>query len=83
MRGYHIKISLRKPSTESFVPASLFQHLPDHSISQSKAPSSTSHNTEPTSEQRDYRRGPITIDWMDIEEVSQSFSGKEKGRRGM
>ncbi|RXW23886.1 hypothetical protein EST38_g1945 [Candolleomyces aberdarensis] len=78
MRGYHIRISLRKTFSESFVPASLFQHLPDHTTAPNKAPSSTSrNNTEPATERKDYRRGPITIDWMDIEEPISANTSRE------
>lgn len=73
MRGYHIQITLNPRTPEDCVPASLFQQLPDHSIS-AKAP-----NFDSNSLRKDYRRGPITVNWMDFEEM-QNAMAKEKGR---
>ncbi len=82
-RGYHIRIVLNPESDPSskkpFVPASLFQPLPNHSPK-----SSIRRNTfsRPSAENKDYRLGPITIDWVDFDYMSilHSASGKEKGR---
>ncbi|KAF6761578.1 hypothetical protein DFP72DRAFT_803728 [Ephemerocybe angulata] len=70
MRGYHIRITLQPTSQDDFVPASLFQHLPDHSNS----PEAPKANSD-----KDYRLGPITVNWMDFDE-GLPFSAKDKGR---
>ena len=79
-RGYHIRIVLNpesRPSSSqkasnSFIPASLFQPLPSHSV---KSRSTFSRQQAPTT---DYRQGPICVDWMDFDHMG-SF-GKEKSR---
>ncbi|PPQ62858.1 hypothetical protein CVT24_006256 [Panaeolus cyanescens] len=79
-RGYHIRILVNKEkssnrNSESFIPASLFQHLPSHSYK-----SSIRRNTFSRSLPKDidYRFGPISIDWTDFDYMSTAASGKEK-----
>ncbi len=76
MRGYHIRIivSLKKDSPDTTVPPSFFQHLPSHK------PNSTSRrNATFNPWNKDYRFGPIRLDWSDRMSVSTSNAvGKEK-----
>ena len=85
MPGYHIQIILNpestshQPNPDSFVPASLFQPLPSHS------PKSTlRRDTLRPILNKDYRTGPIRIDWIDFEQMSSIIHGgkkvKEHGR---
>lgn len=80
MRGYHVRIRVtiqRPPTTtttstpttktspawtpNTFVPKSIFESLPVH------APRKTSKNKPILgSKRRDYRYGPIRIDWLDL-----------------
>jgi hypothetical protein len=86
MPGYHIQIVLNPPRTlhqphpDSFIPASLFQPLPNHS------PKSTLRRdtlSRPNFN-KDYRTGPIRVDWIDFEQMSSILHGgkkvKEHGR---
>ncbi|KAI5989339.1 hypothetical protein EDD15DRAFT_1318404 [Pisolithus albus] len=88
-RSYHIRITVRRkveisqshPHTvDTFVPQTLFQRLPSHS------PKPTSRrNAIFNSAHRDYRYGPIRLDWTEFEHMSTSglqSSGKEKDRSG-
>ncbi|EIN03806.1 zf-UBP-domain-containing protein [Punctularia strigosozonata HHB-11173 SS5] len=88
MLGYHIRIAFNKSqashsqSDNVIVPESIFQTLPSHS----KLP--RSQGREDTFESgTDYRLGPISIDWMDIDQSSDvqqrktSVSGKERQRQ--
>ncbi|KAF8909339.1 BRCA1-associated protein 2-domain-containing protein [Gymnopilus junonius] len=74
-RGYHIRIVLNSENnSSSFIPASLFQPLPSHS-----AKSSLRRNT--LSQPKDYRYGPITIDWIDFDHMGTVLhSNKDRGR---
>ena len=89
MPGYHIQIvlnpensthTLHQPHPDSFIPASLFQPLPHHS------PKSTLRRdtlSRPNLN-KDYRTGPIRVDWIDFEQMSSILQGgkkvKEHGR---
>ncbi|KAL4072959.1 hypothetical protein V8B97DRAFT_1869616 [Scleroderma yunnanense] len=84
-RGYHIRISVHRtvevsrshPHTiDTFVPNTLFERLPSH------PPRSTSRkNALFNSAHKDYRYGPIRIDWTDFDNMSTGMSGgKEKDR---
>ena len=82
MPGYHIQIvlnpenSLHQPHPDSFIPASLFQPLPSHS------PKST-HRRDTLSRpilNKDYRTGPIRVDWIDFEEMSLILHGGKKAK---
>ena len=89
MRGYHIQIVLNpensprtthQPLPDSFIPASLFQPLPSH------PPKSTLRRdtlSRPNLN-KDYRTGPIRVDWIDFEQMSSILHGgkkvKEHGR---
>ncbi|KII85840.1 hypothetical protein PLICRDRAFT_44258 [Plicaturopsis crispa FD-325 SS-3] len=91
MRGYHIRISLHRKSEIStsypqtsaessvFTPSLLFQPLPAHT------PKSTARkNALFNPKHKDYRFGPIRIDWVDFETMSKPAytAGKEKEQRG-
>ena len=89
MPGYHIQIVLNpensprtslQPHPDSFIPASLFQPLPSHS---SKSTLRRDTVSRPISN-KDYRTGPIRIDWIDFEQMSSILHGgkkvKEHGR---
>lgn len=86
MRGYHIKIRVtaqptstvpKTPATtgtrtraawttDTFIPKSIFQTLPSHT------PRKTPRNNATLgSKKRDYRYGPIRIDWLDLKSSSQ------------
>ncbi|PPR03194.1 hypothetical protein CVT26_008042 [Gymnopilus dilepis] len=80
-RGYHIRIVLNpEHKSNSFIPASLFQPLPSHS-----AKSTVRRNTlsRPLPHQtKDYRYGPITIDWIDFDHMGTVLnSSKDKAGR--
>jgi BRCA1-associated protein len=89
MRGYHINIRLQsspesKTSSTSFIPASLFQHLPAH-----KAKLTARRNSLFNPAHQDYRFGLIRLDWVDFEDMSKAAyntnigpSGKEKEQKG-
>ncbi|KAJ8094657.1 hypothetical protein PM082_010663 [Marasmius tenuissimus] len=82
MRGYHVRIVLNPihDSRPSFLPRSIFEKLP------SQYPESvTRRNATFNPQNKDYRYGPIRIDWLDTNmsatESSPSTSsaiGKEK-----
>lgn len=85
MRGYHILISLcptfeaSSPSTaQEFIPFSLFQTLP------AQPPKPTNRRNAVNSYKgKDYRFGPIRIDWVDFETMSMASHlhvGKERER---
>ncbi|GLB41727.1 putative BRCA1-associated protein 2 [Lyophyllum shimeji] len=85
MRGYHIRITVqRKTETypkpqaaDPFLPSRLFQHLPAH-----KPGSTARRNALFNPHNKDYRFGPIRVDWIDFEEMSKApqTTGKEKER---
>jgi hypothetical protein len=86
MRGYHIRIrvtvwpaSTKTPAksaawaADTFVPKSIFEILPSHT------PKKTSRkNAILGSKRRDYRYGPIRIDWLDLESSPQQPSSAKK-----
>lgn len=81
-RGYHIRITLcpQNPAStpESFIPASLFQPLPSHSTKSSVRRNTLSRTTTET---KDYRTGPITLDWTDFDHMtSVMHSAKDRNR---
>lgn len=79
MLGYHIRIVLH-PNTplsanNTFVPTSLFQHLPAQTPQQT-ARRNALFNPKP----KDYRYGPIRLDWLDFDKTSTSMVNvREKG----
>lgn len=79
MRGYHIRIAVQRkteisqshPSVvDTFLPKSVFEHLP----SQSAKPTSR-RNATFNPAHKDYRFGPIRLDWIDFESMS-AYTGK-------
>ena|SRR5882762_10635666 len=93
MHGYHIRIVLHPTHTSStknshpafnstclFIPTSLFQHLP------SQTPAHTARRNAPFNpKNKDYRYGPIRLDWVDFENMgTTAVNGKERdnGRGG-
>ncbi|KAF9221389.1 BRCA1-associated protein [Gyrodon lividus] len=83
MRGYHIQIIVQKNAeisrshphvVDTLVPRSLFQHLP------SQPPKPTSRtNALFNPAHKDYRFGPIRLDWIDFENMNTAvYTGKEK-----
>ncbi|KAF4570022.1 hypothetical protein EYR40_009007 [Pleurotus pulmonarius] len=85
LRGYHIQISLFPASEASlqstaqeFIPFSLFQTLP------AQPPRPTNRRNAVNSYKgKDYRFGPIRIDWVDFETMSMASHlhvGKERER---
>ncbi|KAF5373345.1 hypothetical protein D9615_007463 [Tricholomella constricta] len=84
MRGYHIRLIAQRrtdisPSqpqpADTYLPSLLFQHLPAH-----KPKSTARRNALFNPQDKDYRFGPIRIDWVDFEEMSKAphIVGKEK-----
>ncbi|KAF8075057.1 hypothetical protein FPV67DRAFT_1475860 [Lyophyllum atratum] len=84
MRGYHIRIILkrktdisksRSQTADTFLPSHLFQHLPAH-----KPNPTTRRNALFNSQNKDYRFGPIRIDWVDFEDMNAAptTTGKER-----
>ncbi|KAG5342452.1 hypothetical protein C0989_001516 [Termitomyces sp. Mn162] len=84
-RGYHIRIVVqRKPelsqsqpqADDAFIPSRLFQHLPAHRIR--KRPPVDQNNLKPSN--KDYRFGPIHINWVDFEDMNKAPYAVGKGR---
>ncbi|TFK51712.1 zf-UBP-domain-containing protein [Heliocybe sulcata] len=86
MKGYHIRIVLRPASDISssqpqrsgaFFPTSIFQHLP------AQTPKPTARqNALFNPHHKDYRFGPIRLDWVDFEDMSKAvLTGKEREQR--
>ncbi|KAE9399879.1 BRCA1-associated protein [Gymnopus androsaceus JB14] len=84
MRGFHIHLVLNTKNQSSsqspFIPDSIFDKLP------AQPPKPTNRkNATFNPHQKDYRFGPIRIDWMDsnipASTLSQSSTGKEKDNR--
>ena len=92
MLGYHVKIRVtaqpastvttttattRKPAraawtTNTYIPKSIFESLPSHT------PRKTSRNHATLgSKRKDYRYGPIRIDWLDLNSSRPSFIAGE------
>ncbi|KAF8817504.1 BRCA1-associated protein [Phlegmacium glaucopus] len=83
MRGYHIRIVLnpsKQLPSDSFVPASLFQPLPSHSHKSTLRRNTLSRPNL----NKDYRVGPISIDWIDFDQMTihGGKKTKEHGNRG-
>jgi len=64
-------------TTNTFIPKSIFERLPSHT------PRKTSRNNAILgSKRRDYRYGPIRIDWLDLKGSSQPYPSIEKSKNG-
>ena len=64
-------------TTDTYVPKSIFESLPSHT------PKKTSRkNATLGSKRRDYRYGPIRIDWLDLKSASQPSSSIKKPKSG-
>ncbi|KIL00751.1 hypothetical protein PAXRUDRAFT_821333 [Paxillus rubicundulus Ve08.2h10] len=83
MRGYHVQIIVQRQAeisqshphiVNTFVPKSIFQHLP------SQLPKPTSRrNAFFNPDHKDYRFGPIRLDWIDFENMNTAvYTGREK-----
>ncbi|KAA1468807.1 zf-UBP-domain-containing protein [Dentipellis sp. KUC8613] len=86
MRAYHIRIvvhpklfaSTSHPQpTDTFIPTSLWQHLP----AQTPKPT-TRRNAIFNPAHKDYRFGPVRIDWVDFETMSKNKEKEQQGRGG-
>ena len=81
MRGYHIHISLKPHySPESFVPSGLFHQLPLH-----KPKPTSRRNALSNPANKDYRLGPVRLDWVDFEVTEKPLHtamGKERAQQG-
>ncbi|KAJ3571914.1 hypothetical protein NP233_g3431 [Leucocoprinus birnbaumii] len=82
MRGYHLIVSVSPALDHNlFTPKFIFQRLPQHKPSLYRRRSSLNH-----AKGKDYRKGPLQIDWMDFEMNESSTrrqhanTGKEKDR---
>ena len=81
---YHIRITVNKqkslPGAEqtanTCTPSSLFDTLPKHI----PTPISKRRDTLPGTRWKDYRYGPIAVDWIDINIMDGSSSGASKGK---
>lgn len=88
-RGYHIRITVHRKveisqshphALDTFVPETLFQRLPSH-----RPKSTLKKNAVFDPARKDYRYGPIRLDWTDFEQHMSTTglsSGKEKDRIG-
>lgn len=67
MRGYHVRIVLHLPlpKTDAFIPLSLWQPLPTH-----PRKSTARRNATFNPRGKDYRLGPIALDWTDIDNMA-------------
>src|ERR1700677_1816731 len=70
MRGYHVRIVLNLPpsksqKTDAFIPLSLWQPLPTH-----PRKSTARRNATFNPRGKDYRLGPISLDWTDIDNMA-------------
>jgi BRCA1-associated protein len=89
MQGYHIRIVLHlkasQPTSKSssssnisdtFIPRSLFQQLP------AQTPKHTARrNALINPKHKDYRYGPVRVDWIDFENMNTVvLGGKEKAQ---
>ncbi|KAG6867996.1 hypothetical protein C0993_008603 [Termitomyces sp. T159_Od127] len=91
-RGYHIRIIVQRreelsrsqpQAADFFIPSRLFQRLPAHRVRR-KRPPVDQYNPQSESSNRDYRFGPIQIDWVDFEDMSKApFTvGRERETKG-
>lgn len=60
-------------TTDTYIPKSIFESLPSHIPRKTSKKSATLG-----SKTRDYRHGPIRIDWLDLKSSSQSSSSIKK-----
>ena len=86
MRAYHVRIALQRTSsskskqTDTFIPLSLWQPLPTHAHK-----STTRRNATFNPYGKDYRFGPIALDWVDLDNmtpvpfVSEGRTGSKGG----
>ncbi|EAU90587.2 BRCA1-associated protein [Coprinopsis cinerea okayama7 len=79
--GYHIRLVLSPgkdtSSEDQFVPASLFQHLPDHQT----LPVEPRNPGPSANTSSDYRLGRVSVDWMDFEQTASSSSSVSRERQ--
>lgn len=73
MRAYHIRIVLHHVSskseqTDTFTPLSLWQPLPTHPYR-----STARRNATFNPRGKDYRFGPIALDWVDVDNMASSL----------
>jgi hypothetical protein len=74
MRAYHVRIVLHRVSsskseqTDFFTPLSLWQPLPTHPHK-----STARRNATFNPRGKDYRFGPIALDWVDLDNMSSSL----------
>ncbi|KAK7031397.1 RING finger protein ETP1 [Favolaschia claudopus] len=75
MRGYHIRISVQQRNPQlpnESTPTSIFAKLPSHT------PKPTTRRTATFNPRnKDYRFGPIRLDWIDFE-MTEKMSGKAR-----
>ena len=78
MRAYHVRIVLHNVSkperTDTFTPLSLWQPLPTHPYR-----STARRNATFNPRGKDYRFGPIALDWVDLDNMTPSLFAN-KGR---
>ncbi|KAI9440541.1 BRCA1-associated protein 2-domain-containing protein [Lactarius indigo] len=70
MRAYHVRIVLHLPhpkskKTDAFIPLSLWQPLPTHTHK-----STARRNATFNPRGKDYRLGPIALDWVDLDNMA-------------
>ncbi|KAG6850780.1 hypothetical protein H0H93_008818 [Arthromyces matolae] len=85
---YHIRITVQRnleisqsqpQAAGDFIPSRLFQHLPAHK-SRKARPNKSYNSHSGSSASKDYRFGPIQIDWVDFEDMSKMPYSQENGR---
>ncbi|KAG0709194.1 hypothetical protein DFH29DRAFT_218850 [Suillus ampliporus] len=70
----HRKIDSHPDTVDTFIPKAFFQHLPSH-----RAKPTARRNALFNPAHKDYRFGPIRLDWIDFESASPDmYAGKEK-----
>ncbi|KAH9034662.1 BRCA1-associated protein 2-domain-containing protein [Lactarius hengduanensis] len=79
MRAYHVRIVLHLPpskskKTDAFIPLSLWQPLPTHTFK-----STARRNATFNPRGKDYRLGPIALDWVDLDNMAATPSAS-RGR---
>jgi BRCA1-associated protein len=81
LNGYHIRLALHRTivddslsHSDTFIPKALFQSLPLH-----RPKPTARRNALFNPAHKDYRFGPIRLDWIDFESVNSAmYAGKEK-----
>jgi hypothetical protein len=71
MRAYHVRIVLhhsKSEQTDTFTPLSLWQPLPTHPYR-----STARRNATFNPRGKDYRFGPIALDWVDFDSMASSL----------